>query len=221
MIPKFKDQDLLTTALSHRSSLNESSSGTTAKESYERFEFLGDAVLELATTEFLFASHPTDPEGVLTAYRSSLVKTTTLADAARELELGQKMFMSKGEEATGGRENDGLLADVFEAVVGAIYLDQGFEAVKSFLAENLFPKFTEIKEKKLYRDSKSVLQEVVQAKSYPTPTYEVIAEEGPDHSKVFTIQVKINDEVMGQGAGKSKQSAQQEAARMALEKLED
>ena len=112
MLPSFKNEALLTTALSHRSSLNESSSGTTSSESYERLEFLGDAVLELATTEFLFEEHPTEPEGVLTSYRSALVKTTTLANVSRELKLGEKMYMSKGEEATGGRENDGLLADV-------------------------------------------------------------------------------------------------------------
>lgn len=217
MLPKFKDQTLLTTALSHRSSLNEPTSGTTAQESYERFEFLGDAVLELATTEFLFKQYPAEPEGVLTAYRSSLVKTTTLAQVARELELGKKMFMSKGEEATGGRENDGLLADVFEAVTGALYLDQGYAVVKQFLAEYLFPKFDEIKEKKLYKDSKSLLQEVVQAKGLLTPIYEVIEEKGPDHDKIFTVEVKVNNQVVGQGVGKSKQLAQQEAAKQALD----
>lgn len=209
------------TALSHRSSLNEPTSGTKAKDSYERFEFLGDAVLELATTEFLFDKFPNEQEGILTAYRSSLVKTTTLAKVARELELGKKMYMSKGEEATGGRENDGLLADVFEAVVGAIYLDQGFEAVKKFLNDQLFPKFAEIKDKKLYRDSKSVLQEVVQAKGLPTPTYSVIEESGPDHDKTFVIEVEVDGGVVGKGTGKSKQFAQQQAAREALDKLEE
>lgn len=217
MLPEFNDQQLLVTALSHRSSLNEVNSGTTATESYERLEFLGDAVLELVTTEFLFEQFPNEPEGVLTSYRSSLVKTTTLALVARELKLGEKMFMSKGEEATGGRENDGLLADVFEAVIGALYLDQGFTAVKQFLAEQLFPKFAEIKSKKLYRDSKSLLQEVVQAKGLLTPVYGVIAEQGPDHDKTFTVEVKVNDQVVGKGTGKSKQLAQQEAASQALE----
>lgn len=221
MLPKFKNEDLLMTALSHRSSLNEPTSGTKAKDSYERFEFLGDAVLELATTEFLFDKFPNEQEGILTAYRSSLVKTTTLAKVARELELGKKMYMSKGEEATGGRENDGLLADVFEAVVGAIYLDQGFEAVKKFLNDQLFPKFAEIKDKKLYRDSKSVLQEVVQAKGLPTPTYSVIEESGPDHDKTFVIEVEVDGGVVGKGTGKSKQFAQQQAAREALDKLEE
>lgn len=221
MLPEFNNQQLLITALSHRSSLNEVNSGTTATESYERLEFLGDAVLELVTTEFLFAQFPDEPEGVLTSYRSSLVKTTTLAQVARELKLGEQMFMSKGEEATGGRENDGLLADVFEAVIGALYLDQGFTAVKQFLAEQLFPKFAEIKSKKLYRDSKSLLQEVVQAKGLPTPVYDVIAEQGPDHDKTFTVEVKVNDQVVGKGTGKSKQLAQQEAASLALERFAD
>ncbi|MBT4124421.1 MAG: ribonuclease III [Candidatus Pacebacteria bacterium] len=217
MLPSFKNEALLTTALSHRSSLNESSSGTTSSESYERLEFLGDAVLELATTEFLFEEHPTEPEGVLTSYRSALVKTTTLANVSRELKLGEKMYMSKGEEATGGRENDGLLADVCESVIGAIYLDQGFDAVKKFLHKYLFPKFAEIKEKKLYKDSKSLLQEIVQAKGLLTPDYEVISEEGPDHNKVFTVQVLVDKKVMGEGTGKTKQLAQQEAAFQALE----
>jgi len=221
MLPEFKNQQLLITALSHRSSLNEPTSGTTAEESYERFEFLGDAVLELATTEFLFAQFPKEPEGILTAYRSSLVKTTTLAQVSRELSLGEKMFMSKGEEATGGRENDGLLADVFEAVTGALYLDQGFEVVKKFLNEHLFVKFAEIKSKKLYRDSKSLLQEVVQAKGLLTPSYEVIDEQGPDHDKTFTVEVKVNDKVVGKGVGKSKQLAQQEAASQALQHFEE
>ena len=141
MLPKFKNKQLLATALSHRSAFNETDSGTSALESYERLEFLGDAVLELATTEWLYKKYATEPEGILTAYRSSLVKTTTLAETARELKLGEQMYMSRGEEATGGRKNIGLLADVFEAVIGALYLDQGFVAVEKFLHQHLFPKF--------------------------------------------------------------------------------
>jgi len=219
MFPKFKNPALLETALSHRSSLNEAASGSTSPVSYERFEYLGDAVLEMATTEWLFEAHPDEPEGVLTAYRSALVKTTTLAQAARELKLGEKMYMSKGEEATGGRENEGLLADVFEAVIGALYLDQGYEPVKKFLEKQLFPKFAQIKKDKLYRDNKSFYQEVVQARKLPTPTYRVKDEIGPDHSKAFTVDVLVGGKVTGTGTGKSKQLAQQEAAREALEKL--
>lgn len=220
MLPKFKNQQLLTTALSHRSSLNEPQTGKKTPESYERLEYLGDAVLELATTEFLFHAHPVEPEGVLTAYRSALVKTSTLAEIARKLGLGQQMRLSKGEEATGGRENDGLLADVLEAVIGALYLDQGYEPVKKFLTNELFPKFAEIKEKKLYRDNKSFYQEVIQAKGFSTPIYVVTKEEGPDHDKVFTVNVTVDGKVTGTGAGHSKQQAQQEAARQALEQLE-
>jgi len=219
-LPTFKDKDLFITALSHRSSLNEHKSGTTAKESYERLEFLGDAVLELATTRFLFEKFPKEPEGVLTSYRSALVKTTTLAEVSISLGLGEKMFMSKGEEATGGRNNEGLLADVMEAVIGALYLDQGFEAVEKYLGIVLFPLFDEIKEKKLYRDAKSLLQEVVQADGFPTPTYEVLKSVGPDHNKEFTVQVFINKVVSGTGVGKSKQHAQQDAASQALIKYQ-
>ncbi|MFH2118480.1 MAG: ribonuclease III [Candidatus Paceibacterota bacterium] len=221
MLPKFKNKQLLATALSHRSALNETDSGTSAKESYERLEFLGDAVLELATTEWLYDEHPAEPEGILTAYRSSLVKTTTLAEIAQELKLGEQMYMSHGEEATGGRENIGLLADVFEAVTGALYLDQGFEAVKKFLHKHLFPKFEKIKKNKLYRDNKSFYQEVVQAEGFPTPVYEVAKAIGPDHDKVFTINVLVEGKITGTGTGKSKQIAQQAAARQALEKFEE
>jgi ribonuclease-3 len=217
MLPKFKNPQLLDTALSHRSALNEKSA--TSTESYERLEYLGDAVLELATTEFLFHTQPDEPEGVLTAYRSALVKTSTLAEVAKKLALGEKMHVSRGEEATGGRSNEGLLADVLEAVIGALYLDQGYEAVKQFLEKELFPKFTEIKEKKLYRDNKSFYQEMVQAEGLATPVYEVVKAEGPDHDKLFTVNVVVGGEVTGTGSGHSKQQAQQEAARQALEKL--
>lgn len=218
MLPKFKNQQLLETALSHRSSLNEPTSHSSA-ESYERLEYLGDAVLELATTEFLFHSQPTEPEGMLTAYRSALVRTTTLAAVAKKLKLGEKMYISRGEEATGGRQNDSLLADVFEAVVGALYLDQGYETIKEFLQKELFPQFEAIKANKLYRDHKSLYQEMVQAKGLPTPSYAVLKQEGPDHDRVFTVNVLVGDAVTGTGTGKSKQQAQQAAARTALEKL--
>ncbi|MBD3279703.1 MAG: ribonuclease III, partial [Candidatus Pacebacteria bacterium] len=182
MLPQFQNLDLLVTALTHRSALNErEASGTTAQESNERLEFLGDAVLELITTEFLFEKFPQDPEGMLTAYRSALVKTSTLAAAAQELKLGEKMYLSKGEEATGGRENESLLADTFEAVIGALYLDQSYQAVKEFLEQHLFVKFKKIKTQRLYKDPKSLLQETVQAQGSNTPIYQVVSETGPDH----------------------------------------
>lgn len=216
-IPDFINQDLLITALTHRSALNEQ--GSTSKESNERLEFLGDAILELATTKFLFHQFPDVQEGLLTAYRSALVKTETLAKVARILELGEKLYMSKGEEATGGRDNDSLLADSMEAVIGALYLDQGFAAAEKLLQEVLFIEFEQILQQKLYRDSKSHLQEIIQAKGYSTPSYEVVSEIGPDHDKTFTVNVLVNNEVVATGTGSSKQRAQQAAAQAALEKL--
>lgn len=217
MLLKFNNPLLLKTALTHRSALNERISP--ASESNERLEFLGDAVLELITTDFLFKKFPQESEGVLTAYRSSLVKTTTLAEVAVELDLGKKLYMSKGEEATGGRDNPGLLADTTEAIIGAIYLDQGYESTKKFLEKNLFNRFDKIKEQKLYQDSKSVLQEIVQAKGLEAPVYKVIKEEGPDHDKQFTVEALIDSQPAGTGVGKSKQLAQQVAAQDALKSL--
>lgn len=217
-IPEFKNQDLLTTALTHRSALNEQNS--TSRESNERFEFLGDAVLELATTRYLFHSFPETQEGLLTAYRSALVKTETLAKIARNLDLGRQIYMSKGEEATGGRDNDSLLADTMEAVIGGLYLDQGFKAVEDFLSDILFVEFDSILKQKLYKDPKSHLQELVQAQGKETPTYQVVSEVGPDHDKTFSINVMVGNQVLATGIGTSKQRAQQAAAQNALEKLE-
>ena len=220
MTINFKNKDLLMTALSHRSSLNEKEqSGTNSQESNERLEFLGDSVLELATTLFLYENYPDEPEGKLTAYRSSLVRTETLAEMAKELKLNKQMYLSKGEEQGGGRENAGLLADLMEAVIGAMYFDQGFEAVQKFLKEHLFVKIDKILADKAYKDKKSLLQEEVQAKSHPTPVYRVLKEEGPDHDKQFTVEVLVGKEVWGVGEGHSKQAAEQDAAAKALKKV--
>lgn len=216
-LPQFRDDSLLQTALTHRSSLNENFSPS--RVSNERLEFLGDAVLELATTKFLYRKLPKEDEGMLTAFRSALVKTTTLAQVAKSLKLGEKIYMSKGEEATGGRTNPSILADTTEAIIGALYLDQDFQKVEEFLNKHLFPKFDNIKQQKLYRDSKSLLQETVQAAGNPTPEYKVVTAVGPDHNKEFTVNVIVNAEIKGTGRGKSKQQAQQEAARDALEKI--
>jgi len=206
----------LETALTHRSAINEKLSRS--KESNERLEYLGDAVLELATSEFLFHKFPSEPEGKLTAYRSALVKTDTLAQVAKKLKLGEKLKMSKGEEKSGGRQNQSLLANTMEAVIGALYLDQGFEAVKKFLNQHLFPQVEEIVKQQLYKDPKSHLQELVQARKLPTPKYQIVDEVGPDHNKIFTVQVLVDQKVVGKGKGKSKQQAQREAARAAIEK---
>lgn len=220
MIVDFKNPQLLITALSHRSSLNEKSqSGTTATQSNERLEFLGDAVLELAATLYLYENYPGEDEGKLTAYRSALVRTETLAKLAKELQLNDAMFLSKGEERGGGRDNKSLLADLMEAVIGAMYLDQGFAAVQDFLAKYLFPKFDEILESKSYKDQKSLLQEEVQARALSTPVYRVVQAIGPDHHKEFTVEVLVDGEIWGVGTGHSKQIAQQAAASTALQKL--
>lgn len=215
--PVFKNQDLLVTALTHRSALNESLS--TSEVSNERLEFLGDAVLELCATNFLFRELPEDQEGSLTSYRSALVKTTTLAQIAEEIGLSESLYMSKGEKRTGGHHNPSLLADTFEAVLGALYLDQGYDAVYDFLNEKLFPKFEVIKKNQLHRDFKSSFQELVQAQGNPTPTYKVLSESGPDHQKEFTVGVFIDTREIAQASGSSKQKAEESAAKAALEKL--
>lgn len=215
MLPHFSSQDLLSTALTHKSALNESP----ATESNERLEFLGDAVLELVITEFLYAKFPKQQEGVLTSYRAALVKTTTLAVVARELGLHTMLKMSKGEERSGGRENSSLLADTFEAVVGALYLDQGYSACKDFIGKSLFHRADEVVTGKLYKDYKTTLQELIQAEGKSTPTYVTIAESGPDHQKTFTVEVRVDDSALGTGSGKSKQDASQDAARRALEEM--
>jgi ribonuclease-3 len=212
-----KNQELLKTALTHRSYLNEHKSVTTHNE---RLEYLGDAVIELIVSEFLFNKFPQKPEGDLTAIRSAMVRTETLAQVATSLEFGKNLKMSKGEEASGGKTNVALLANTFEAVIGALYLDQGFESVKSFLKTHLFVKLDEIMEKSLYKDFKSTLQETVQASGKNTPEYSVIKEEGPDHDKVFTVEVKVDNQILSQGKGKNKQTAQQQAAANALEKID-
>ncbi len=218
-IPDFKNKLLLLTALTHRSAINEHA--TAARESNERLEYLGDAVLELVTTEFLYNQLPDAPEGKLTAIRSTLVKTTTLSDVARELGLGEMLYLSRGEEASGGRDNEALLADTMEAILGALYLDRGFETARAFIYEAILNQFEEIMEQGTYKDSKSLFQELVQALGYETPIYDVLHEIGPDHNKHFTVRVAIGPYVISEGSAKNKQQAQQEAAEIALERLEN
>lgn len=212
----FKNPSLLDTALTHRSYLNENRN---VKEHNERLEYLGDAVIELAVSEFLYHSYPERPEGELTAIRSALVRTETLASVASKLGFGDELKMSRGEIASGGRLNIALLANTFEAVIGALYLDQGFEVVVDFLKTNLYSKVDEIIAKSLFKDFKSTLQEKIQAQGKPTPEYEVIDEVGPDHDKIFTVIVKVDETSLAEGKGKSKQAAQQQAAANALEKM--
>jgi ribonuclease-3 len=211
----FQNPLLLEEALTHRSFLNEDRQ---SKCSNERLEFLGDSVLELIISQELFCRFPAFPEGKLTAMRSSLVRAKTLGKIARELSLGKFLQMSRGEERGGGRENDSLLANTFEAVLGAIYLDQGLSAAQKFLARRLFPLIKEAGTGIF--DYKSRLQEVVQETERVTPTYRVTAAVGPDHEKVFTVEALAGDRVLARGRGKSKQEAEQSAARAALEKKE-
>ncbi len=214
-LPTFTNPSLLTTALTHRSALNEKLSDSSS--SNERLEFLGDAVLELIITDHLYKEFPDEQEGMLTAFRASLVKTTTLADVATQLEIGDQLFMSKGEEATGGRTNTGLLANSVEAIIGALYLDQGISAAQAFISSYILPKLKEIRSKKLYKDPKSQLQEEVQALGLLAPEYIVLSQVGPDHNREFEVAVMIRDKKAGVGKGKSKQIAQSVAAQAALD----
>lgn len=211
---EFLDKNLLKTSLTHRSYLNENPS--TPGGHNERLEFLGDAVLELVITEFLYAKFPEKPEGELTSLRASLVNSNMLGEVAASLEFNNFLLLSRGEAKDVGRARQYILANAFEAVVGATYLDQGYEKVKEFILRVLAPKVDEILDKKLYRDAKSLFQEEAQDRVGITPTYQVHKEWGPDHDKHFIIGVYLNSEMVAEGEGPSKQQAQQQAAENAL-----
>ncbi len=214
----FSNKELLETAITHRSYINEHRK---VKEHNERLEFLGDAVLELIVSDFLFRKFNDRAEGELTSFRSALVRTDSLALTAKDLKLGEYLLLSKGEEDSGGREKDFLLANTFEAVLGAIYLDQGYDISKKFVEQYLLPKIDDIVEFRLDIDSKTRIQELAQSIHKSTPEYEVIKEEGPDHDKTFTVVVKINDKVIGEGVGSSKQRAEEQAAKVGVEYIEN
>lgn len=211
----FHDRTHLLTAMTHRSYLNENREAK--QEHNERYEFLGDAVLELIVTDFLFNKFPEKPEGELTAVRAALVNTNTLSDAARELGVNEYLLLSRGEARDSGRARQYILANTFEAIVGAIYLDRGYDAAKQFVAEQLFKKTEEIVEKRLWQDSKSRFQELAQEHANVTPSYRVLSQEGPDHDRVFTIGVFLGDEQIAEGSGNAKQEAEQQAAERAIE----
>ena len=211
----FNDKSLLVQALTHRSYINENRKFPL--DHNERLEFLGDAVLELAVTRYLFITHPDKPEGDLTAYRAALVNTSSLANASREIGVNDFLLLSRGEAKDMGRARNYILANAFEAVAGAIYMDQGYEAAEKFIGKILFPKLPEIIEKSLYQDAKSRFQEFAQDKAGITPNYETLEEIGPDHDKKFTVGVFLGEEMVAQGEGKSKQDAEQIAARNGLE----
>ncbi len=210
----FRDKKFLETAFTHRSYLNENRSP--GREHNERLEFLGDAVLELAVTEFLFAKYPTQPEGDLTAYRAALVNTISISECASKLNMNEYLLLSRGESRDIGRARQIILANAFEALIGAIYLDQGYQAAKDFIAKQLFSKADEIVEKKLWQDAKSKFQEVAQEILSVTPNYKIVDQSGPDHARHFTVGAYIGDERVATGEGKSKQEAEQDAAEAAL-----
>lgn len=211
----FKNLDLLEEALTHRSYLNENRS---AKNHNERLEFLGDAVLELATTRFLFDTFPEKPEGDLTSYRAALVNTYSIAEVAANLGVNDMLLLSKGEKRDTGRARQIILANAFEALLGAIYLDQGYEAAEAFLKTHLFPKLESVLSERTYQDAKSRFQEAAQDKEGATPRYKTLEETGPDHDKHFIVGVYVRDEEVARGEGKSKQEAEQAAAKNGLEK---
>ena len=214
----FEDQALLQEALVHRSFLNENPDFVLS--SNERLEFLGDALLDLIVGEYLYQCYPEMDEGQLTSFRAALIRERTLAQFAQSIRLGEYLFLSRGEDEGGGRSRAGLLADAFEALVAAIYLDRGSGAVMDFVMSFVELEATRILEVGLGKDHKSRLQEWAQAEFQSTPVYRTVMEQGPDHAKEFTVEVQVGDQVYGRGEGRSKQAAEQSAAERALERIE-
>jgi len=212
---KFKNIRVLEQALIHRSYLNEHPGFPLSHN--ERLEFLGDAVLELIVTKFLYKNF-NKPEGELTSLRSSLVNTKSLAEMASELKINDYLYLSKGESKSGEKARGVILANTFEAIIGAIYFDRGLSAAEKFISRHLFPKLDNIIKLHLYKDPKSHFQEITQGKFKITPNYEVVAESGPDHNKKFTVGVYLQKKLVATGSGKSKQEAELNAAENALKK---
>ena len=211
----FTDKELLRTAFTHRSYLNENR--RTGYEHNERLEFLGDAVLELIVTAYLYRKYPDHNEGELTAYRSALVNAVTLAGVAEKLGMNEFLLLSRGEAKDTGRARQVILANTIEAFIGALYLDQGYEATERFVSRHLFNLIDEIVTKKMWLDAKSHFQEKAQEVVGVTPSYETVKEVGPDHDKRFTVAVFLGRERVAEGEGKSKQEAEQMAAKLGLE----
>jgi len=214
----FQDKSLLRRALVHRSYLNESLDHGLVDN--ERLEFLGDAVIDFVAAEFLYNRYPGMDEGHLTRLRAALVRTESLAALARALDLGQHLRLGRGEIASGGRERPNNLCGAFEALMGAVYLDQGLEVVKQVLVARFEPVAEQVLQAQADRDAKSLLQEIVQAETQITPTYHLVGQSGPDHDKEFTVEVRLDGQVVGRGKGRSKQAAEQAAAQDALSNSE-
>lgn len=213
----FHDADILIRAFTHRSYINEHPNSGLRHN--ERLEFLGDAVLELAVTDYIFKKYPDTPEGELTAYRAALVRTESISAAARALGFEEFLLLSKGEAKDTGKARAYILANTFEAFIGALYLDQGYDSARNFIGAQLFDKIDDIVDDGSWKDAKSWLQEKAQEKLSLTPTYVVVNEVGPDHDKLFTVGVVFNDDIVAEGTGHSKQEAQQKAAKAALLKM--
>jgi len=211
----FANRENLLSAITHRSYLNEHREAT--QEHNERLEFLGDAVLELVVTDYLYSKYPDKPEGDLTAIRAALVNTVSLSESSTALGVNDYLLMSKGEAKDTGRARAYILANVFESLIGSLYVDQGYETAKTFIATQLFPKTDEIVEKRLWQDPKSRFQELAQEHVSVTPTYETTNQVGPDHDRVFTVAVYLNKEKVAEGQGRAKQEAEQAAAEAAIE----
>ena len=210
---QFKKPELLRQALTHSSYANEKHK---KQSDNERLEFLGDAVLELVSSEFLFKNYSKMPEGEMTKFRASIVCEPTLALCTKELDLGKYLYLGKGEDLTGGRTRKSILSDALEAVIGAIYLDGGFEAARDFVHRFIL---VDVEHKKLFHDSKTILQELVQGNYKEELHYVLVGEEGPDHDKKFMVEALIGERVIGHGTGHTKKAAEQEAAYEALLKL--
>lgn len=210
----FSDKKTLLSAVTHRSYLNENR--TAEQEHNERLEFLGDAVLELVITDYLFSKYPEKPEGELTSVRAALVNTNTLAEAATRLGINEFLLLSKGESKDMGRARQYILANAFEALVGSIYLDQGYPSSREFIARSLFDLTDEIVAKRLWQDAKSRFQEMAQEHANVTPSYQTLREEGPDHNREFTVGVYLKNTLVAEGSGKAKQEAEQKAAEKGL-----
>ena len=215
---QFTNEELLKRAFVHRSYLNEHRQEVVM--SNERLEYLGDAVLELSVTQALFHKLPDASEGKLTSIRSALVRGEHLSEIARRLDLGAYLQLSVGEENSGGRDKDYILANTFEALIGALYLDQGFAVADAFILKYVFCKLEYILEQNLHIDAKTEFQEIAQAEVMITPEYQLLEESGPDHNKVFVMGAYINDKLVGKGGGSSKRKAQEEAARTALNNVD-
>jgi ribonuclease-3 len=210
----FKDKNLLKQAFIHRSYINENENLGLAHN--ERLEFLGDAVLELVVTDFLYKKYPTYTEGELTSVRSALVNAVIISTVAEIIGMNNFLLLSKGETKDKGKARQYILANTYEAYVGALYMDQGYDAVDKFIGKTLLPKTDEIVNKKLWRDAKSLVQEKAQEFVNVTPAYKVLSEAGPDHDKHFTVGIYFGKILIAEGKGKSKQEAEQKAAEMAL-----